>query len=154
DRLLASPQYGEAWGRHWLDVARYAESTGKDVNIMFPQAWRYRDYVIDSFNQDTPYNKFNQQQIPRQLLPARDDAEKARNVIATGFLAVGTKSLNEMSAKQFAVDQADEQVSTVSMAVLATTMGCARCHDHKFDPISQRDYTSVLGMFLSTDTRY
>jgi len=87
-------------------------------------------------------------------LPASDNAEKARNLIATGFLAVGTKSFSEMNARQFAVDQADEQLSTVSVAVLATTMGCARCHDHKFDPISQKDYTSVAGIFLSTDTRY
>ena len=154
DRLLASPQFGERWGRHWLDVARYAESSGKDVNIAYPQAWRYRDYVIQSFNNDTPYNQFIEQQLAGDLLPAKNDSERARNLIATGFLAIGTKSINELSPKQFAVDMADEQVSTISMALLGTTMGCARCHDHKFDPISQRDYTGVLGIFLSTDTRY
>ncbi len=154
DRLLASPQFGERWGRYWLDVARYSESSGKDVNILYPLAWRYRDYVIDSFNADTPFNQFIQQQIAGDLLDAKSADDKARNLVATGFLAIGPKSLNEMKARQFALDLADEQIDTVTQSVMGLTVACARCHDHKFDPISQADYTAVAGIFLSTETRF
>ncbi len=154
DRLLASPQFGERWGRYWLDVARYSESSGKDVNILYPLAWRYRDYVIDAFNADVPFDKFVQQQVAGDLLPARSDEEKSRNLTATGFLAIGPKSLNEMRGRQFVVDLADEQIDTVTQSVMGLTVACARCHDHKFDPISQQDYTAIAGIFLSTDTRY
>jgi hypothetical protein len=154
DRLLASPQFGERWGRHWLDVARYAESSGKDVNIAFPHAWRYRDYVIESFNEDKPYDRFLREQIAGDLLQAKDSAESAENLVATGFLAIGTKSLNEQNPRQFALDLADEQIDTVSQAVMGLTVACARCHDHKFDPITQREYYAMAGIFLSTDTRY
>jgi hypothetical protein len=154
DRLLQSPQFGERWARHWLDVARYAESCGKDVNVVYTNAWRYRDYVIQAFNDNTPYDSFLREQIAGDLLPAESDAERARNEIATGFLAVGPKSLNEMRAKQFAVDLADEQIDTTTQAFLGLTVACARCHDHKFDPISQRDYTEMAGIFLSTATKF
>ena len=154
DSLLASPQFGERWGRHWLDVARYAESSGRDENVTFPHAWRYRDYVIAAFNADTPYDRFIQQQIAGDLLPAADSAERARNLIATGFLAIGAKSLNSTDPRQFAVDLADEQVSAVGEAMLGLTLGCARCHDHMTDPLTQREYTALAGIFLSTDTRY
>lgn len=154
DRLLASPQFGERWGRHWLDVARYAESSGKDVNIAFPHAWRYRDYVIGSFNADKPYDQFIREQIAGDLLPAKDDRQRADQLIGTGFLAIGAKGLNERNPKQFAMDLADEQIDTMSQAMLGLTIACARCHDHKFDPISQREYYSMAGIFLSTETRY
>ena len=154
DRLLASPQFGERWGRHWLDVARYAESTGKDVNIAFPHAWRYRDYVIDAFNKDKPFDQFIREQIAGDLLPTKDSAQSAEQLVATGFLAIGTKSLNEQNPRQFALDVADEQIDTMSQAVLGLTVACARCHDHKFDPIPQREYYAMAGIFLSTDTRY
>ena len=155
DRLLASPQFGERWGRHWLDVARYAESSGKDVNIAFPHAWRYRDYVIDAFNKDKPYDQFVREQIAGDLLPADDAAgQRRRNSMATGFLALGAKGLNEMNPRQFALDVADEQIDAMSQAVLGLTVACARCHDHKFDPIPQRDYYALAGIFLSTETRY
>lgn len=154
DRLLASPQFGEKWGRHWLDVARYAESTGKDINLTYPDAWRYRDYVIDAFNKDKPYNQFLREQLAGDLLPARDDRQRAEQLVATGFLAMGTKSVNQANARQFALDLADEQIDTVSQAFLGVTAACARCHDHKFDPISQKEYYSLAGIFLSTDTRY
>ena len=154
DRLLASPQFGERWGRHWLDVARFAESSGKDVNIAFPHAWRYRDYVVDSFNADKPYDQFIREQIAGDLLPAANDKQRAEQLTATGFLAVGTKGLNEQNPRQFALDVADEQIDTVSQAVLGMTVACARCHDHKFDPIPQRDYYALAGIFTSTDTRY
>ncbi|WP_414662724.1 PSD1 and planctomycete cytochrome C domain-containing protein [Horticoccus sp. 23ND18S-11] len=154
DRLLRSPQFGEKWGRHWLDVARYAESTGKDINLAYPHAWRYRDYVIAAFNQDKPYDQFLREQLAGDLLPAKDDKQRAEQLVATGFLALGTKSVNQANPRQFALDLADEQVDTVSQALLGVTAACARCHDHKFDPISQRDYYSLAGIFLSTETRF
>jgi hypothetical protein len=154
DRLLASPQFGERWGRHWLDVARFAESSGKDVNISFPNAWRYRDYVIAAFNADKPYDQFLREQIAGDLLPAKDDRQKAGMLSATGFLAIGSKSLSEQNPRQFCLDLADEQIDSLSQAVLGLTVACARCHDHKFDPISQREYYALAGIFLSTGTHY
>ena len=154
DQYLASERYGERFGRHWLDVARYAESTGKDVNVKYPYAWRYRDYVIDAFNADLPLDQFVRQQLAGDLLAANTPEEKGRNLIATGFLAVGPKSINERNQVQFAVDVADEQIDAVSRAFLGVTISCARCHDHKFDPISQKDYTALAGVFLSTQTHY
>jgi hypothetical protein len=154
DRLLASPQFGERWGRHWLDVARYAESSGKDVNIAYPHAWRYRDYVIAAFNEGKPYDQFIREQIAGDLLPTKDDKQRAQNLIATGFLAIGTKSHNEQNPRQFYLDLADEQIDTTSQAIMGMTISCARCHDHKFDPIPQRDYYALAGIFLSTETRF
>ncbi len=154
DRLLASPQFGERWGRYWLDVARYSESSGKDVNILYPQAWRYRDYVIDAFNADLPYDQFIREQVAGDLLESDSKANEARQLVATGFLALGPKSLNEQSPRQFAVDLIDEQIDTVTQSVMGLTVACARCHDHKFDPISQQQYTELAGIFLSTETRY
>lgn len=154
DKLLDSRAFAERWGRHWLDVARYAETTGGDTNVTLPEAWRYRDYVIDSLAKDKPFDQFIREQIAGDLLPAKNNTERAENLIATGFLAIGQKSLNGTDPRQFAVDLADEQIDTVSQAFMATTVSCARCHDHKFDPISQKDYTSIAGIFLSTDTRY
>ncbi len=154
DKLLASPQFGERMGRHWLDVARYAESSGKDVNIAFPHAWRYRDYVIAAFNEDKPFDQFLREQIAGDLLPAKHDAQRATQLTATGFLALGPKGLNEQNPRQFCLDLADEQVDAVSQAFMGMTVSCARCHDHKFDPISQREYYALAGIFLSTETRY
>ena len=152
--LLESERFGERWGRHWLDVARYAESTGKEVNTTFPHAWRYRDYVIDSFNEDKPYDRFLKEQIAGDLLPIKDDEEWQENLIATGFLAMGTKGLNEQSARQFQMDLVDEQIDTLTQATLGLTVACARCHDHKFDPIPITDYYALAGIFLSTETYY
>jgi hypothetical protein len=154
DDLLARPEFGEHWGRHWLDVARYAESAGKDFNATFPEAWRYRDYVIASFNADKPYNQFVREQLAGDLLPAQDVKKRADQLIATGFLAIGVKELSEQSTRQFDLDLADEQVDATSQAFLGLTVSCARCHDHKFDPILQRDYYSMAGIFLSTKTDY
>lgn len=154
DNLLARPAFGEHWGRHWLDVARYAESSGKDFNVTFPNAWRYRDYVISSFNQDKPYNQFVREQIAGDLLYAPDPQTRAQQVIATGFLAVGPKGLDEQIPRQFDLDLADEQVDATSQAFIGLTVSCARCHDHKFDPILQRDYYAMAGIFLSTRTDY
>ena len=143
-----------AGGCHWLDVARYAESSGKDINVVYTNAWRYRDYVIQSMNSDLPFDEFLREQIAGDLLPAANSEERARKTIATGFLAVGPRSLNEMRPRQFAVDQADEQIDTTTQAFLGLTVSCARCHDHKFDPILQSDYTAMAGIFLSTDTKF
>jgi hypothetical protein len=154
DELLATSQFGERWGRHWLDVARYAESSGKSVNVTFPHAWRYRDYVIDSINEDKPYDRFIQEQIAGDLLPIRSDEDWQENLIATGFLAVGTKSLIERNPRQFRADLIDEQIDTMSKAFLGVTVACARCHDHKFDPIPTTDYYALAGIFLNTDTFY
>lgn len=154
DALLAAPQYGERWGRHWLDVARFGESSGKEANLTFPYAWRYRDYVIDCFNDDVPYDEFLIEQIAGDLLPVVHDRERARLLIATGFLALGPKHLDEANPWQFLADVIDEQIDTVSRAVLGNSLACARCHDHKFEPYTMEDYYSVAGIFASTKTYF
>jgi hypothetical protein len=152
DRLLASPHYGERWGRHWLDVARYADSNGLDENIAHGNAWRYRDYVIRSFNADKPYDQFIREQIAGDLLPAQDEAARREQLIATGFLALGPKVLAEVDERKMELDIVDEQVDTLGRAILGLTLGCARCHDHKFDPLTTDDYYAMAGIFLSTKT--
>jgi mono/diheme cytochrome c family protein len=151
DHLLSLPQYGERWGRHWLDVARYGESTGKERNISYPYAWRYRDYVYDSFNADKPYDLFIREQIAGDLMPAKNDAERNEHLTATGFLAIGPKGLNEKNREQFAMDVADEQIDVSTRAVMGLSVACARCHDHKFDPIPTTDYYALAGIFRSTE---
>ena len=152
DRLLAMPQYGERWGRHWLDVARYGESTSKERNIPYPYAWRYRDYVYDSFASDKPYDQFIREQIAGDLLPAKTDAQRNEQLVATGFLALGPKSLNNRNNEQYLMDQADEQLDVATRGVMALSVACARCHDHKFDPIPTTDYYAMAGIFRSTET--
>jgi hypothetical protein len=151
DRLLASPAYGERWGRHWLDVARYGESTGASRNLPFPHAWRYRDYVIAAFTHDKPFDTFIREQIAGDLLPASSLAQRDEQRIATGFLAVGVKDVNQRFKVRFIMDNVDEQIDAVSRSFLATTVSCARCHDHKFDPIPTADYYALAGIFRSTD---
>jgi|SRR5579883_1153528 len=152
DRLLASPAYGERWARHWLDIARYADSNGLDENTAFGNAWRYRDYVIRSFNDDKPYDQFVKEQLAGDLLPSTSDAERIEHLTATGFLVLGPKVLAEPDKQKMLLDIADEQLDTVGRAFLGLTLGCARCHDHKFDPIPTRDYYSLLAVFTSTRT--
>ncbi|WP_168566013.1 PSD1 and planctomycete cytochrome C domain-containing protein [Crateriforma spongiae] len=154
DTLLGSKYFGERWGRHWLDVARFAESTGGDSNNVHQHAWRYRDYVIDSFNNDKPFNRFIMEQVAGDLLPIGSDAEWAENIIATGFLAVGQKLVGEEDAQKFYADLVDEQIDATTRAFLATTVACARCHDHKADPIPQSDYYALAGIFRATETHY
>ncbi|MCR9202227.1 MAG: DUF1553 domain-containing protein [Planctomycetaceae bacterium] len=156
DRLLASPQYGERWGRHWLDVARYGESNGDDGlgrNATFPYAWRYRDYVIDAFNADMPYDRFLTEQIAGDLLPADSADQKNRQLIATGFLAIGPKPAAAMN-KDFPMDIVDNQIQAISTGVMGLSVACARCHDHKHDPIPMRDYYALAGIFTNTQTLY
>jgi hypothetical protein len=150
DRLLESSQFGERWGRHWLDVVRYAESNGRERNIIYPTAWRYRDYVIDAFNKDTPFNRFIQEQLAGDLLPGAGDNE----TIATGFLAIGPKLLNEGNREAFVMDLVDDQIDVTTRAFMGLTVSCARCHDHKFDPIPTAEYYSMAGIFRSTSTLY
>jgi cytochrome c553 len=151
ERLLASPHYGEHWGRHWLDVARYADSTGNDEDHRYPHAWKYRDYVIESFNKDLPYDQFVREQLAGDLMPAPDGSEiNKRGIVATGFLALGAKAIAQQDKKKMLYDVWDEQVDVTSKAFLGMTMSCARCHNHKFDPILTKDYYSLIGVFAST----
>ena len=154
DELLKQQQFGERWGRHWLDVARYGESSGREINVTYAHAWRYRDYVIDSFNADKPYDEFVQEQIAGDLLPISSDEDWAENLVATGFLAMGPKALAEQNGRQFRLDLIDEQVDVTSRAILGVSVACARCHDHKFDPIPQADYYAMSGIFENTSTHY
>ena len=150
DRLLASPHFGERWGRHWLDLARYAESTGRARNYPFSHAWRYRDYVIGALNSDMPFNQFITEQIAGDLLPHDTLAERDAQRTATGFLALGAHELNNNNNRSFKMDVVDEQIRVTSRAFLGLTVGCARCHDHKFDPIPTADYYALAGIFRST----
>ena len=151
ERLLASPAFGERWGRHWLDVARFGESTGSARNLPFPHAWKYRDYVIDSLNKDKPYDQFIREQVAGDLLPAGSEEQRKEQLIATGFLALGVKDVNQRFKVRYVMDNIDEQIDTVTRSVLGLTVSCARCHDHKFDPIPTAEYYSLAGIFNSTD---
>lgn len=152
DRLLASPHYGERWGRHWLDVVRYADSNGLDENVAHGTAWRYRDYVIGAFNQDKPFDQFLIEQLAGDLLPAENQQQRHQQLIATGMLTMGPKVLAEADKDKLQMDIIDEQIDTVGKATMGLTLGCARCHDHKFDPITTDDYYALAGIFKSTQT--
>jgi hypothetical protein len=158
DRLLESPHYGERWGRHWLDLVRYAESNGYERDGPKPHAWRYRDYVIDSFNSDKPYDQFVREQLAGdELAEAALQSELTltpkwrASLIATGFyrLHIWDDEPDDTAAAEF--DDLDDMLSTTSTAFLGLSVGCARCHDHKFDPISQADYYSLLGFLRNID---
>lgn len=151
DQLLSSPQFGERWGRHWLDVVRYGESAGSSRDVLMLYSWRYRDYVIDAFNNDLPFDSFVRQQVAGDLLPHESDQERRTNLIATGVLAIGSKSLN---GGNLPLDIADDQIDIVSKAFMGLTVSCARCHDHKFDPIPTADYYALAGIFQNVDTFY
>jgi cytochrome c553 len=151
DRLLQSPAFGEHWGRHWLDVARYGESTGSARNLPYPHAWRYRNYVIHAFNSDKPYDQFVREQLAGDLLPAKTHEQREEQLVATGFLALGVRDVNQRFKVRFVMDNIDEQIDTVTRGFLGLTASCARCHDHKFDPIPAKDYYALAGIFHSTD---
>lgn len=152
DRLLASPRFGERWGRHWLDLARYADSTGGGRSMLFGSSWRYRNYVIESFNADVPYDRFIVEQIAGDLLTSDDYRARQRQLVATAFLALGPTNYEEQNKRQLRMDVVDEQIDTVGRVFLGMTIGCARCHDHKFDPIPTADYYALAGIFRSTHT--
>ena len=155
DRLLASPRYGERWGRRWLDVTRYADSNGMDDNMAYADAWRYRDYVIDALNADRSYDRFVTEQLAGDLLsPGESGRGRADDpfapLIATGFLMIGPKMLAEDDPVKQQMDIVDDQIDTVGRVFMGLTLGCARCHDHKFDPISIDDYYALAGIFKSS----
>jgi len=152
DRYLESPQYGERWGRWWLDLARYADTNGQDENKVMANAWRYRDWVIRSFNANQPLDDFITDQIAGDLRPTNGVPESVLldRWIATGFLVLGPKMLAEQDKPKLVMDLVDEQLDVVGRAFLGLTVSCARCHDHKYDPISARDYYALAGIFKST----
>lgn len=154
DRLLASPHYGQRWGRHWLDLVRYADSNGADENHAFPDAWRYRDWVFQALNRDLPFDAFITQQLAGDLLvrPEHDEQTIGDLLTATGLLVIGPKMLAEQDKAKMQADIVDEQIDTVSKTMLGMTIACARCHDHKFDPISAEDYYALAGIFASMRT--
>jgi hypothetical protein len=151
DRLLASPAFGERWARHWLDVVRFAESHGYEMNTLRPNAWPYRDWVIRAFNRDLPFSQFVLEQLAGDTIPGADDLTSA----ATGFLVAGPHDLvgnqTEEGKRQQRSDDLFDMVSTTSTAFLGLTAGCARCHDHKFDPITQRDFYSLEAVFAGVE---
>jgi cytochrome c553 len=153
DRLLASPQYGEKWGRHWLDVVRYADSAGETADFPVPDAWRYRNYVIAAFNADKPYDEFLREQIAGDILAARLPSAgppQRRNelIIATGYIAIARRFGFDVSHDHFLT--IEDTIDTLGKSVLGLTVGCARCHDHKYDPITTKDYYALYGIFDST----
>ena len=150
DRLLASPRFGQRWARHWLDVARYADSSGGGRSLVFSESWRYRDYVIDTYNRDTPFEQFVFEQLAGDLLPATELDQRRRALIATGFLVIGPNNYETQNKRLLDYDIADEQIETVGKAFLGISLGCARCHDHKFDPVTTEEYYALAGIFLST----
>jgi hypothetical protein len=150
DRLLQSPRFGERWGRHWLDVVRFAQSSGGGRTLLFPDAWRYRDYVIDALNRDVPFDQFVREQVAGDLLPADDWRERRRQVVATAFLVLGATNYELQDKAALDMDIVDEQLDTLGKAFLGMTVSCARCHDHKFDPIPTRDYYALAGILRST----
>jgi hypothetical protein len=150
DRLLASPRFGERWARHWLDIAHYADSVGRTMNATFPYAFRYRDYVIDAFNKDKPYNRFIGEQIAGDLLPFKSVEERRENLTATALLTLSAVDLTNRG-EQLIMDRVDDQIDVTTRALLGLTVSCARCHNHKTDPIKQRDYYALAGIFYSTE---
>jgi hypothetical protein len=147
DRLLASRAYGERWGRHWLDVVRYADTSGCNGDFPAPEAWRYRNYVIDSFNADKPYDQFLREQIAGDLLPAESEEKRYGQIVATGYLPISRRFSSVAEEFHLTIE---DTIDNLGKAVLGLTVSCARCHDHKFDPIPQTDYYALYGIFQST----
>ncbi len=147
DRLLASPAYGERWGRHWLDLARYADTAGCNSDFPAPQAYKYRNYVINAFNRDKPYDQFIREQIAGDLLPHKNEEEWKEGVIATGYIAISRRFGSRDTDQNLTID---DTIDNLGKTFLGLTTSCARCHDHKFDPIPQRDYYALYGIFKST----
>jgi hypothetical protein len=150
DRLLASPAYGERWGRHWLDVVRYADTAGDNSDYPIPQIYKYRNWVIDALNRDLPYDEFIRQQLAGDLLPFKDEADRRAKLIATGYLANTKRFGSYEDARYPWYLTYEDQIDNLGRTFLALTINCARCHDHKFDPVSQHDYYALYGFFSST----
>src|SRR6266850_3195285 len=148
DRLLASPRYGERWGRYWLDLARYADTAGDSADYPIPQAYRYRNYVINAFNSDKPYDQFVREQIAGDLLPANSERDRRQKIIATGYLAIARRfSVVPEEYKHLTID---DTLDNLGRSILGLSVSCARCHDHKYDPIPTADYYALYGIFDST----
>lgn len=152
NRLLASPHFGERWGRHWLDVTRFAESSGGGRSLMFPDAWRFRDYIIDAFNEDRPYDQLIREHLAGDLLPANTQELRDQQVTGSGYLVLGPINYEEQDKELLRMNVVDEQIDSMGRTFLGMTLGCARCHDHKFDPIPTKDYYALAGIFRSTKT--
>lgn len=150
DELLKRPDFGIRWGRHWLDVARYADAPGTTRPTPYAQSWRYRNYVIDALRRDTPFDVFVRQQIAGDLLPAKDDVERTENLIATGFISLGHVLGADRDVEKLTLDRIDEQLDVIGTTFLGIRIGCARCHDHRLDPVPTRDYYAMAGIFRST----
>ena len=156
DRLLASPGFGERWGRHWLDVVRFAESSGREFNFTYPHAWPFRDYVINALNADKPYTQFICEQVAGDLMPVPPEEsieEREARLIATSMLSFGTKRHNA-GGMGYRMEIVDDQIDVTCRAIMGLTVACAKCHDHKFDPIPTKDYYALAGIFLSTEPLY
>jgi hypothetical protein len=155
DRLLASPHFGERWARHWLDLVRYAETRGHEFDPEIPNAWQYRDYVIRALNSDVPYGRFAAEHIAGDLLPPRMNAQTGANesILGTGFWFLGEEVHSPVDIRQDEADRMDNRLDVMGKTFLGVTIGCARCHDHKFDAISQRDYYAMQGYLISSGYR-
>ena len=150
DRLLKSAAYGERWGRHWLDVVRYADTAGETADYPVPLAWRYRNYVIDAFNNDKPYDQFLREQIAGDVIAQRTRSVSERyseQVIATGFLAISRRF--GFDSENYHHLTIQDTIDTLGQTVLGLSLGCARCHDHKFDAVSMSDYYALYGIFAN-----
>ncbi len=152
NRLLASPGFGDHWARHWFDLSCYADLADIDGNVLVRDAWRYRDYVVQAFNSDKPLDHFIHEQIAGDLLPYNNVEQQREQIIATGYLAIGPWTLQNYIKRQLDADVVDHQIDRIGRTFLAQTISCARCHDHKFDPIPTRDYYALAGVFHSTLT--
>lgn len=152
DQLMLSPRFGERWGRHWLDVARFAESSGGGRSLMFPNAWRFRDYVIQSFNDDKPFDVFIREQIAGDLLPYESADQFNEQACGSAYLALGPTNYELQDKELLRMEVIDEQIDTIGRTFLGLTIGCARCHDHKFDPIPTSEYYALAGIFRSTQS--
>lgn len=151
DKLLDSPRFGERWGRHWLDVARYADVSGSTNPAPYPEAWRFRQWAIHSFNVDKPWDQFVREQLAGDLLPAKNPAKKTEQLIATGYLALPHVLAIDRDKERLKLDTIDEQLDVIGRTFLGIQIGCARCHDHKIDPFPTADYYALAGIFRSTD---
>ena len=148
DRLLESPHYGERWGRHWLDLVRYADTAGDAADFPVPEAYKYRNYVIDSFNRDKPYDQFIKEQLAGDLLPADSEDHRWEQVIGTGYIAISRRiGVSPQNLKHITIE---DTINNLGTTFLGLTLGCARCHDHKFDPLPTTDYYALYGIFASS----
>ena len=154
DRLLSSKAYGERWARHWLDLTGYADMMGTSNNVFAEHAWRYRYYLIDSFNADKPFDEFVREQIAGDLMPSQSTEDRAENIVATGFLMVGDIEIVNPDKARMEADHIDTQVNRIGQTFMGMTLGCVRCHDHKFDPIGVEDYYGIAGMLHSSPSSH